>query len=202
MQEPGLGEELRYIGRDTLTGMPRRVNDRFIAESERAIERYGQDEQDPVPPPAAGPVDITSMSIPALGLERVRVGRYGLDAFGRLDVPQDTSTIGWNPAYCTLPGEGGATFLAAHVNYQGRPGVFARLSTLRAGDEVEILLSDGSSHQYRATSTVEYALAAIDMGALLRGRDGVESITLMTCSGPPDEGEYAFRTVVLCERIA
>ena len=199
--DPGLGDELRYIGRDARTGMPRRVDDRFIAETERAIERYGQDRQEAIPPPAPGPVDITAVTIPRLGLSRVPVGRYGLDAFGRLDVPQDTSTIGWNPAYCALPGEGGATFLAAHVNYQGRPGVFARLSTMVAGDEVEILLNDGTTHRYRVTSSVEYALAAIDMGALLKGREGIESITLMTCSGPPNEGEYAFRTVVLCERL-
>ena len=46
----------------------------------------------------------------------------------------------------------------------------------------------------------DYALGAIDMGALLRGREGIESITLMTCSGPPDEGDYPLRTVVLAER--
>ena len=96
---------------------------------------------------------------------------------------------------------GGATFLAAHVSYGGRPGVFARLSTLSAGDEVEIMLNDGASHRYRVTSTIEYALGTIDMGALLKGREGIESITLMTCSGPPNEGEYAFRTVVLCGRV-
>jgi sortase (surface protein transpeptidase) len=115
-------------------------------------------------------------------------------------VPQDTGTVGWNPAYCALPGEGGATFLAAHVSYGGRPGIFAKLSTLLGGDDVTIALNNGTEHTYRATSVVEYALGTIDMGALLRGREGFESITLMTCSGPPDEGEYAFRTVVLAVR--
>ncbi len=197
---PGFGEQLRYIGRDGLTGMPMRVDDRFIAENELAIERYGQDEREAVPPPGAGPVDVVSLSIEKLGLSRVKVGRYGLDAFGRLEVPQDTSTIGWNPAYCALPGEGGSTFFAAHVSYGGRPGVFARLTTLAAGDFVEVALSDGSAHRYQVTSTVDYALATIDMGALLKGREGFESITLMTCSGPPNEGEYPLRTVVLCQR--
>ena len=200
MTQPGFGEELRYVGRDGLTGMPARVNDRFIAETEKAIERYGQDAQQPVPPPAPGPVDIAWLSIERLGLNRVKVARYGLDAYGRLDVPQDTSTVGWNPAYCAIPGSGGATFLAAHVYFGGKPGIFAKLSTLTGGDGVEIGLNDGSSHRYRVTSVVDYALAAIDMGALLKGREGVESITLMTCSGPPNEGEYAFRTVVLAER--
>lgn len=200
MSQPGFGENLRYVGRDGATGMPTRVNDRFIAENEEAIERYGQDARDPVPPPAPGPVDITALTVPKLGIQGARVGRYGLDGFGRLDVPQDTSTVGWNPAYCALPGEGGATFLAAHVYYAGRPGVFAQLSTLVAGDALTVTLSDGSSHSYRVTSVVEYALATIDMGAILRGREGFESVTLMTCSGPPNEGEYAFRTVVLAVR--
>jgi sortase (surface protein transpeptidase) len=71
---------------------------------------------------------------------------------------------------------------------------------LKGGDVVEIGLSDGSSHEYRVTSAVDYAMASIDMGAILKGREGVESITLMTCSGLPDEGEYQSRTVVLCER--
>lgn len=200
MAQPGFGHELRYIGRDGLSGLPTRVDDVFIAQVEEDIERYGQDRRDPVAPPPPGPRDIVSVTIEKLGLSRVTVGRYGLDAFGRLDVPQDTSTIGWNPAYCAVPGDGGATFLAAHVNYNGRPGVFARLSTLRAGDRVEVAVNDGTSHAYTVTSVVDYALGTIDMGALLRGREGFESVTLMTCSGPPNEGEYPLRTVVLAVR--
>jgi len=197
----GLGAELRYVGRDPLTGMPSRVDDRFIAEVERSIERYGKDPGQPVSPPPAGPVDIASLSIEALGLDNVPAGRYGLDAYGRLDVPQDAATIGWNPAYNALPGDGGATFFAAHFEYAGRPGVFNRLSALEPGDEVEVALNDGTRHRYRVTSNVEYALGTIDMGALLHGREGAESITLMTCSGPANEGEYGFRTVVLATRI-
>jgi hypothetical protein len=198
---PGFGAELRYIGRDPLTGMPARVDDRFIAESERAIERYGKDPGQPVPPPPAGPVDIASITIARLGVSAAAVGRYGLDAYGRLDVPQDTTTVGWNPAFNTVPGQGGATFFAAHFEYAGRPGVFNRLSTLLPGDPIEVALTDGTVHRYRVTSTIEYALGTIDMGALLHGREGIESITLMTCSGPANEGEYAFRTVVLAERV-
>lgn len=192
---------LRYIGRDRITGMPSRVDDHFIVASEEAIERYGMDAREPVPPPPALGPTITAISVPALGIVDAPVGRYGLDAYGRLDVPQDTSTVGWNPAYSALPGEGGATFFAAHFEYGGVPGVFFRLSTLTAGDEVEAALDDGTRYRYRVTSTVDYALATVDMGALLRGREGIESITLMTCSGPADGGEYPLRTVVLAERI-
>lgn len=196
----GIGEQLRYIGRDPATGMATAVDDRFIAEVELAVERYGKDETDPVPPPPLEGADVTSVSIPAVGVE-ARAGRYGLDNFGRIDVPQDTRTIGWNPGYASLPGTGGATFFAAHFEYRGVPGVFFRLSTLEEGDEVAVVLSDGNRHRYRVTSTIDYALGAIDMGAILSGREGIESITLMTCSGPANEGEYPLRTVVLAEAV-
>ncbi|MCC7366070.1 MAG: class F sortase [Dehalococcoidia bacterium] len=196
---PALGEQLRYIGRDPWTGAPAPVNDRFIAEVERAIERYGKDESEAVPAPPATGADVSRLAIPAIGVD-APVARYGLDRYGRLDIPQDTTTIGWNPGFSSLPGESEATFFAAHFEYQGRPGVFNRLSTLAPGAEIVVALSDGATHRYRVTSVVDYHLASIDMGALLAGREGVESITLMTCSGAPTTEGYEYRTVVLAER--
>lgn len=197
---PPFARELRYLGRDPLTGLPTRVDDRFIAESERSIQRYGQDAGQPVPPPPAAGPDIRTLSIPALAVS-APVARLGLDAYGRLDVPQDTQTVGWNPAYTALPGTGGSTFLAAHFEYGGRPGVFHHLADLQPGNDILVERTDGASYRYRVVSVLDYPLAAIDMGALLSGLEGRESIVLMTCSGPPDEGNYPYRTVVLAERI-
>jgi sortase (surface protein transpeptidase) len=141
---------------------------------------------------------VARIEIPRLGVDAVVV-RYGLDAAGRLAVPQDSRTVGWNPAYSSLPGAGAATFFAAHYEYQGTPGVFFQLARLSPGDLIVVVLSDGSRKSYSVTSTVDYQLASIDMGAMLAGREGVESITLMTCSGPGDDGRYPQRTVVLAE---
>jgi sortase (surface protein transpeptidase) len=200
---PSLAEQLRYVGRDTATGMPAPVDDRFIAQVEHEISRYGKDAGEPVPPPPVSGTDVSWLTIPKLGVERAPVGRYGVDAYGRLDVPQDTEHVGWNPGYTALPGTGGATFFAAHFEYGGRPGVFYKLSTLAAGDAITVGLSDGSELRYRVTSNSDYALATIDMGALLQGREGAESITLMTCSGPIDPAAdgYTLRTVVFAERV-
>jgi LPXTG-site transpeptidase (sortase) family protein len=197
---PAFSAELRYIGRDGVTGMPVRVDDRFIAERQRGIERYGQDRREPVPPPPKNGAEISALRVPSLEINH-ETGRYGLDEYGRLDVPQDRTTIGWHPAYSSLPGEDGATFLAAHYEYQGQPGVFYSLATLEPGSVVYIETEDGGTHAYRVTSTIDYDLAVIDMGALLRGREGVESVVLMTCSGPVVQGNYQWRTVVLAERV-
>lgn len=201
MQAPALGAELRYIGRDPATGMAARVDDRFIARVEHEVERYGQDEREAVPPPERSGVEPSILRVPDLDVDHP-TGRLGLDVYGRLDVPQDRVTIGWHPAYSDIPGTGGATFLAAHYEYQGIPGVFFTLSSLAPGAMVELELDDGTVHQYRVTSTIDYELGVIDMGALLLGREGTESITLMTCSGPVRDGNYQERTVVLAERVS
>ena len=196
---PNLGAQLRYIGRDTATGMAATVNDRFIAEVERSYAVYGIEETGAIPPPPAAGNDIVRLAVPALGID-APVQRFGVDRYGRLDIPQDTSTIGWNPAYSSLPGEGGSTFFAAHYEYGGRPGVFRQLSTLPEDAIIAVSLSDGTTANYRVTSVVDYVLESIDMGAILRGREGRESITLMTCSGVPNARGYSERTVVLAER--
>ena len=197
---PSLGEQLRYIGRDHMTGMPAPVDDHFIAAVEESVERYGKDERQAVAPPPPRPIEVKHLTIARLGVD-AETARFGVDRFGRLDVPQDARTVGWHPAYSDTPGEGGATFLAAHFEYAGRPGVFNRISTLQTGDDVVVTLTDGTSHRYRVDSTTDYALGAIDMGAILYGREGREGITLMTCSGPANEGEYPLRTVVLASRV-
>jgi sortase (surface protein transpeptidase) len=144
--------------------------------------------------------DIVGLGIPSLAIDAA-MARFGLDAFGRLDVPQDSATVGWHPAYSALPGEKGATFLAAHYEYAGQPGVFHGLSGLQPPSEIVVTLSDGSVHRYAVTTVADYDLGVIDMGALLQGREGTESLTLMTCSGSFSDGTYNLRTVVLAVRV-
>ncbi len=198
---PPLSEQLRHVGRDGATGLASWVGEGFIAQREQGVERYGKDEREPVPPPAADGPTISELTIPGLGVD-APVERLGVDKFGRLDVPQDSVTVGWHPAYSTMPGAEGATFLAAHYEYGGTPGTFYRLASLQPGETFSLVLDDGEVHEYVITSALDYELGDIDMGALLRGREGMESVTLMTCSGRFVDGTYDYRTVVLAERAA
>lgn len=195
-----LADQLRYVGRDGPTGLPNAVNDRYIAEVQRSFETYYVEDGEPVPPPSAAGPDVSVLTLPSLGVE-APVARLGLDRAGRLDVPQDAVTVGWNPGFTSLPGTGRASFFAAHYEYAGTPGVFFRLAELHPGDEVVVTRSDGVPIRYVVRSAVDYALEAIDMGAILLGLEGRESLALMTCSGPGDAGRYPLRTLVLAERM-
>jgi hypothetical protein len=73
---------------------------------------------------------------------------------------------------------------------------------LEPGETFSLTLDDGEVYQYVITSALDYKLGDIDMGALLHGREGMESVTLMTCSGRFVDGTYDYRTVVLAERVA
>ena len=198
-ESPSLASQLRYLGRDGLTGQPVRIDDRFIAAVEKDFEEYGKVEREAVPPPPVGEDDLVRLRVPAIGIDAV-VARFGIDAFGRLDVPSDATTVGWHPAFSEIPGRDGACFLAAHVSWAGSAGIFAQLHALPLESEIRVVLASGSEVTYRVTSVFDYPLETIDMGALLMGREGLESLALMTCSGPPDEGEFPLRTVVLAAR--
>jgi LPXTG-site transpeptidase (sortase) family protein len=200
IESPSFDAHLRYIGRDGATGLPARIDDRYIAAVEEDYANYGKVEAEAIPPPPAGEDDLARLTVPALGID-APIERFGVDKFGRLDVPQDAVTTGWHPGFSNLPGSGASTFIAAHYMYANAPGVFFELATLEAGDEVSVGMASGDGATYRVVSVVDYPLASIDMGALLHGMEGVESLVLMTCSGPPNEGEYPFRTVVIATRI-
>lgn len=198
---PSLGDELRYIGRDGATRMSAPVDDRFIARVEEDVAQYGQNPRDAVPPPPPVGPEPATLRVESLGVD-APIARLGRDPYGRLDVPQDTATVGWNPGDSGVPGTGRSTFLAAHYSYGGAPGVFYRLATLAPGSIIEVTLDDSSVYRYIVRSTLDYELGVIDMGALLAGREGVESVVLMTCSGPVVNGNHQWRTVVLADRIS
>ena len=67
----------------------------------------------------------------------------GLTPSGAMDVPKDAATAGWF-ALSPVPGEVGPAVLAAHVDYERVPGVFARLREMKVGDTAEVTRSDGA----------------------------------------------------------
>jgi hypothetical protein len=99
-------------GRDGRRGF--RARQRPVHRGDEGDERYGQTRWARTST-STGPVDIAPVSSRSSGFRHggrpLRAGRLcRLDAAGH---EHDRR----NPAYCSLPGEGGSTFLAAHVYY-------------------------------------------------------------------------------------
>ena len=69
----------------------------------------------------------TALDVPAIGVHTTGLVDLGLTAAGAMEVPEGASKAGWF-ALSPVPGEVGPAVLAAHVNYDKVPGVFARLT--------------------------------------------------------------------------
>jgi sortase (surface protein transpeptidase) len=101
---------------------------------------------------------------------------------------------------------------SAHVDYfPNIRGPFYNLHLLDAGDEVVVVMDNGTEYLYRLIRKVRYPEETIPMGDLIRPPDkpaGSEWVTLITCGGrfQPYQGgngagQYLDRDVVVAERV-
>ena len=146
--------------------------------------------------------DIVDEAIPTP--VEVRIGDIGLsapilsvgvDENNQFDVPE-ADTVGWYE-HSSLPGQGGATVLAAHVDYGGQPGAFFNLEDLRPGDPLQVVLTDGSVLEYRVTFSTEYQKTELPAEELFR-KTGDSVLQLITCGGTfdPENRSYLANVVV------
>ncbi len=140
-------------------------------------------------PPA--PVGI---SIPDLRIESAFVIPVGVDDKGDLDVP-DPGVVGWYE-HGPVPGEPGSTVLAAHVNFNGDPGVFRYLRDLEPGATVTVTSSDGSQHAYVVTEVRLVDKDDLSEIGVWR-RDGEPTLTLITCGGRFDDDRRRYEDNVI-----
>jgi hypothetical protein len=146
---------------------------------------------------AAAPVRVRA---PAAGLDAVVTGA-GLDASGGLAVPADPATAGWYAAG-PAPGQPGPAVLAGHVDWAGRPAVFAGLHRLVEGDEVVVERADGTSARFAVDRVERVPKSAFPTAAVYGPVPGAE-LRLITCGGAFDRaaGSYADNVVVSARRI-
>lgn len=124
------------------------------------------------------------------------IAGVGVDSAGELDVPTDAATVAWY-APGTAPGGPGSAVLAAHVDYDGRPGVFYDLDDLDRGDVVRVEMDDGTEVAFTVSGTTRYPRDALPVDEVFTG-DGSPQLTLVTCGGDFDRaaGHYSHNTVV------
>jgi hypothetical protein len=131
----------------------------------------------------------THLSIPALKIDTAVVG-LGQLADGSMQVPTDGRTVGWYTKAPT-PGSLGPAVLAGHVDFHGRPGTFARLAALKAGDRISVVRQDGSTADFAVTKVDRYAKDRFPTEAVYGPIDHA-GLRLITCGGDFDSrsGHY------------
>jgi hypothetical protein len=120
------------------------------------------------------------LTIPRLHV-RSRVLGVGIARGGQLQLPPDGHTVVWY-RYGAVPGEDGSAVLAAHVDYDRRPGPFYRLRLLSPGDRVTVTLAGGSTRRFVVAARRLYAKPALPANLVFRS-DGGPVLALITCGG-------------------
>jgi len=132
----------------------------------------------------AGPVSLT---IPLIGV-KTNLITLGLARGGSMQVPISTTVAGWYTG-SPRPGAVGSSIIVGHVD--GRVdstearGVFFRLNTLKAGDDVYVKRADGTTAEFRVTEVQTYLKDHFPTQTVYGPTPDAE-LRLITCGGAFD----------------
>ena len=152
-------------------------------------------------PPVSEPVlpaVPTGLSIPSLGV-LAPVVPVGLAEDRSMQIP-GVSEAGWY-----LPGRApgsptGSAVIAAHVDFNERPGVFFELRGIQPGAEVVVTDAAGGTHRFVVTERSQVAKDRVPMQELFRtGGDPV--LTLVTCGGAFDSGARSYSDNIIVRAV-
>ena len=152
-------------------------------------------------PPVSEPVlpaVPTGLSIPSLGV-LAPVVPVGLGEDRSMQIP-GVSEAGWY-----LPGRApgsptGSAVIAAHVDFNERPGVFFELRGIQPGAEVVVTDAAGGTHRFVVTERSQVAKDRVPMQELFRtGGDPV--LTLVTCGGAFDSGARSYSDNIIVRAV-
>ena len=121
-----------------------------------------------------------ALHVPALGL-RTRVMPIGLRGRSReLALPADARTVAWY-RYGAHPGAPGVAVIAAHADYDGRPGAFAGLATMEPGQRLRVGFRRGGEREFRVIARRSYDKRRLPRR--LFATSGPAALALVTCGG-------------------
>ena len=140
----------------------------------------------------------TRLRIDAIGVDAPVVA-LGVADSGEMDVPTDADTVAWYE-YGPSPGQPGSAVLAAHVDYNGRRGVFFDLSDLPAGATLTVEFEDAAPRTFTVVEDALIAKEALPVDRLFR-RDGRPALTLITCGGEFNAATRSYRNNVVVRTV-
>jgi hypothetical protein len=142
--------------------------------------------------PSAPPAQLL---IPALRVHRA-VEPVGSNRAGVMDLPVNGWNAGWYKGGPT-PGAPGDAVIEGHAGYPGQPMIFGKLATLRGGEQVVVVLSDGSRQLFLVESMSIVAAGVAPRG--LAEPYGPPRLTLITCTGHFDDQNHYYSQRLIVE---
>ena len=122
----------------------------------------------------------TSISIEGIGVAEAPVIDVGVEENGDMEIP-GADNVGWyrfNPT----PGEPGSSVLAAHISFNGEPGVFRYLADVEIGERVVVAFDDGTESEFEIVELAQYDKQELPDDRVF-AKDGDPVLTLITCGG-------------------
>jgi len=162
------------------TGPPDTASAPEPDEAAPELDKAALELDEPPPEPDEPAPEPVGLQIDSIDVSRYPVRGVGLEDDGQLEIPDETE-IGWYK-YGATAGYPGATVLAAHVNWRGSIGPFAKLGTVEPGDQIEVALDDGATRNYVVTERTMYGKLMLPRERIWRNT-GPEELVLITCGG-------------------
>lgn len=187
---------LRWYNTGELSPLPLPVSaaDSSIDETpvtDKQVEEYTVPSQQP-----------RYIEIPSIGVAKTRVTKVGVTARNILDVPKNIDDTAWYAKSAT-PGSGvGAVLIDGHNGGVSRNGVFAKLGSLKKGEQISIERGDGKVFTYEVFDVRDMSLQQVNQTGMKEMMYSVESdkegLSLITCSGKwiPKDKVFDRRTLV------
>ncbi len=115
---------------------------------------------------------------------------------GVMDLPVNAWNAGWYKGG-PVPGAPGDAVIEGHAGYPRQPMIFGRLGTLRPGDQIIVVLSDGSQRLLLVNSMAVAAAGSAIPG--LAAPSGPPRLTLITCTGDFDKDRFSYSKRMVVE---
>lgn len=171
--------------------------DRSILRPMTQAEEPPAEEPQQVSQPVVGAIPV-ALSIPSIGVLSTVVPT-GLTAERAMEVP-GVDESGWYRHGVTPGSAYGSSVLAAHVDFNGRPGVFQRLGEVQLDDEVVVADADGVSTTFRVTERYQVDKGQLPTDELFR-RSGSQVLTLITCGGGFSDSERSYTDNIVVRAV-
>jgi hypothetical protein len=142
--------------------------------------------------PTAPPAQLL---IPALNVHRA-VEEVGVNRSGVMNVPVNAWNAGWYKGG-PVPGAPGDAVIEGHAGYPGQPMIFGKLSTLRPGDQIVVVLADGSQRLFVVVSKATFPVGSAPAG--MAEPYGPPRLTLITCTGSFDANSFSYSRRLVVE---